>query len=227
MNGINSQNDMFAGLGLAADTRQAGPTSRADELGLGTFLKLMVTQLNNQDPFKPMENGEFLGQIAQFASVSGLDKLNNSFDELSGSITSGQALQAGSLVGREVLAPTDAGYLPAGGSLRGQVTLEQSSPQVVLRVTDRVGQLVREMPLGAVPAGPLNFAWDGLDESGGYAAPGVYQVSVEAVQDDRSEDLFTQVFSRVESVNLGGRNGLMLNLEGLGPIAFNSVQQIY
>ena len=56
-------------------------------------------------PFKPMENGDFLGQIAQFGSVTGLEKLNQNFESLAGSITSGQALQAGGLVGREVLVP--------------------------------------------------------------------------------------------------------------------------
>jgi len=227
MSGINTQEDIFSSLGLSTQNQQTGPTNDASELGLGTFLKLMVTQLNNQDPFKPMENGDFLGQIAQFGSVTGLEKLNNSFETLSSSITSGQALQAGSLVGREILAPIDTGYLMPGGSVRGQVNLDQSSPQVTVRITDQAGQLVREMPMGTSPPGSLNFTWDGMDDFGSYAAPGHYNVQVEAVQNDRTVDLQTKIFSRVESVNLSGSNGLTLNLEGLGPIAFNNVQQIY
>jgi flagellar basal-body rod modification protein FlgD len=227
MSSIGTREDVFASLGLAASNQPQRGTNNANELGLNTFLKLMVTQLNNQDPFKPMENGEFLSQIAQFGSVSGLDRLNQSFESLAASLTSGQALQAGSLVGREILAPVDTGYLMPGGSLRGQVSLEQSSPQVMLRVTDQVGQLVREMPLGSAPPGVLSFSWDGMDDAGSYAPPGRYSVSVEAVQNDRPVDLQTRLFSRVESVNLDGRNGLTLNLEGLGPIAFNNVQQIF
>ena len=218
MSTITAQEDLFASLGLAAQDQQSRGTNKANELGLNTFLKLMVTQLNNQDPFKPMENGEFLSQIAQFGSVTGLEQLNQSFESLAGSITSNQALQAGSLVGRDVL---------PGGSLRGQVDLEQSSPQVTVRITDQVGQLVREIPMGSSPPGALNFAWDGMNESGEFAPPGRYNVQVQALQNDRVVDMQTKIFARVESVNMNGRNGLTLNVEGLGPIAFNNVQQIY
>jgi len=227
MNGITTQDNLFASLGIAASDPQVRGTNKANELGLNTFLKLMVTQLNNQDPFKPMENGDFLGQIAQFGSVTGLDQLNKNFESLATSITSGQALQAGSLVGREILAPIDTGQLVPGGSLRGQVHLDQSSPQVIARVTDQTGQLVRELPLGSAPPGGLNFSWDGMDDAGNYAPPGLYSIRVEAIQNDAAVDLQTQLFSKVESVSLSGSNGLTLNLEGLGPIAFNNVQQIY
>ncbi|MGB5198275.1 MAG: flagellar hook assembly protein FlgD [Sedimenticolaceae bacterium] len=227
MSGIDAQQDLFADLGLARSESPTSGTNKATDLGLNTFLKLMVTQLNNQDPFKPMENGDFLGQIAQFGSVTGLEQLNQSFESLASSLTSGQALQAGSLVGREILAPVDSGYLLPGGSLRGQVNLEQSSPQVTLRVIDSVGQLVREMPLGSAPPGSLDFAWDGMDNLGNFAPPGRYTVRVEALQNDRGVDLQTKLFAKVESVNLNGSNGLTLNLEGLGPMAFNNIQQIY
>jgi flagellar basal-body rod modification protein FlgD len=224
---ITTQDDLFGSLGLATPQNRSTPTNNATDLGLNTFLKLMVTQLNNQDPFKPMENGDFLGQIAQFGSVTGLEQLNQSFESLAGSITSGQALQAGSLVGREVLAPVDTGNLTSGGALRGQVSLDQSSPQVTVRITDQVGQLVREMPMGSAAPGALNFSWDGMTDLGSYAPPGRYSVSVEAIQNDRPVDLQTKLFAEVESVNLSGRDGLTLNLAGLGPIAFNNVQQIY
>jgi len=227
MSTINTQDDLFASLGLAAPQTANTPTNDASDLGLNTFLKLMVTQLNNQDPFKPMENGDFLGQIAQFGSVTGLEKLNQNFESLAGSLTSGQALQAGGLVGREVLAPIEAGYLVPGQSIRGRVQIDESTPQVTVRITDRVGQLVRELPLGSAAPGQLGFSWDGLDELGNYAPPGIYGVNVEAVYGDQTVDLQTQLFSRVESVNLNDRNGLMLNLEGLGPIAFNNVQQVF
>ncbi len=185
MSGINTQEDLFSSLGLSTQNQQSGPTNDATDLGLNTFLKLMVTQLNNQDPFKPMENGDFLGQIAQFGSVTGLEQLNQSFESLAGSLTSGQALQAGSLVGREILAPIDTGYLAPGGSVRGQVSLSQSSPQVTVRITDQVGQLVREIPMGTAPSGNLNFSWDGMDEFGNFAVPGHYNIQVEAIQNDR------------------------------------------
>lgn len=227
MSTISSQDDLFASLGLATPPDTRTPQNDASDLGLDTFLKLMVTQLNNQDPFKPMDNGDFLGQIAQFGSVTGLDKLNQNFESLAASITSGQALQAGGLVGREVLVPIEAGYLVPGEPIRGRVQLEQSTPQATVRVTDGVGQLVRELPLGSAPSGALNFTWDGLDDAGNFAPPGIYNIRVAAVHGDQTVDLQTQLFSRVESVNLSDRNGLTLNLKGLGPVAFNNVKQVF
>ena len=227
MSMITTQDDIFSSLGLASQPSTARATNDASELGLNTFLKLMITQLNNQDPFKPMENGDFLAQIAQFGSVTGLEKLNQNFEQLSASLTSGQALQAGSLVGREVLAPVQTGLLNAGGSIRGQVQLDQSSADVTLRVTDLRGQLIREMPLGSASAGPMNFTWDGMNDNGEYAPPGLYTLRVQAQQSDGPVDLQSHLFSRVESVNISGANGLTLNLEGLGPVAFNNVKQIY
>ena len=226
MSAVTAANDqLFSSLGLS----QAGQEQKdPSELGLNTFLKLMVTQLNNQNPFEPMENGDFLGQIAQFGTVSGLDQLNNAFEGLSGSLVSGQALQAGSLVGREVLAPLETGRLQAGGAIRGEVELPAGSGDLVVRVTDGVGQLVREIDLGGKPAGPVPFTWDGLTDGGDYAPPGLYQVRVQARRDGATEDLQTQLFSRVESVSIGaGGTALSLNLEGLGPIALDDVKQIH
>lgn len=226
MSTIASQQDLFSSLGLSRDPATQKTTNDASELGLNTFLKLMVTQMNNQDPMKPMENGEFLGQIAQFGSVTGLEKLNQQFDNLSSALTSGQALQAGSLVGHRVLVPIDVGRLDAGGTIEGRVGLDESSPEVTLRVYDQVGQLVREMPLGAAEAGPLDFSWDGMTDDGTYATPGLYQVALSAGYGDNSVDLDTHLMADVESVNLGSY-GLTLNLQGLGPVAFNNVKQIF
>ena len=87
--------------GLRLEVPQA---AREGDLGQEDFLHLMLTQLKNQDPFKPMESGEFLGQLAQFGTVQGLAGLQTSFDSLSSSLVSNQALQASSLVGRSALA---------------------------------------------------------------------------------------------------------------------------
>ena len=227
MNDIGTQDDLFSSLGLSRAPENKRGTNDASELGLDTFMKLMVTQLNNQDPFKPMENGDFLGQIAQFGSVTGLDKLNRQIQDLSSSLTSGQALQAGSLVGREVLVPTDMGVRQSGRAVRGQVELAESSADVTLRVYDPFGQLVREMSLGPAEAGNFRFTWDGLSDQGDFMPPGRYRLEVAARQGERNVVQQTELFADVESVSLSGADGLTLNLAGLGPVAFNSVKQIF
>lgn len=228
MSTIDTSNNAYASLGLAAPEAQ-GPTHKdATSLGLDTFFKLMITQLNNQDPSKPVDNGQFLAQIAQFGTVSGLDQLNQQFGTLAGALTSGQALQAGSLVGREVLAPIETGRLTTGGSIRGQVDLDVSARDLVVSVSDQAGQLVKEMHLGAQQAGPVSFTWDGSTDLGGYANPGLYDIRVQAKRGDNAQDLQTQLFAGVDSVSVGANNtDLTLNLQGLGSIPFKQVTQIH
>ena len=116
-----------------------------EELGQTEFLELMTAQLENQDPFKPLENGDFLAQIAQFSTVSGIGDLQKSFDKLSTSLVSNQALQAANLVGHKVLAPTGTVGLTQGGSVKGSIELPAASSQVTINVLDRSGQTIREL----------------------------------------------------------------------------------
>ncbi len=138
MTAINAHDDLLASLGVTPFAEKKAVRDPS-ELGIDAFLELMVTQLKNQDPSAPMDNTQMLTQMSQFASVSGLDKLNESFADLSSSMTSDQALQAGSLIGREVLVPTDTGYLTSGGTVRGQVELAHSA-DVVIRISDATGR---------------------------------------------------------------------------------------
>ena len=98
----------------------------------------MTTQMTHQDPTKPMQNGEFLSQMAQFGTVSGIQDLQQSFKDFAASISSDQALQAASLVGRTVSAPSEQGLLAAGGEIKGTVELPASSPNVNLKILDPV-----------------------------------------------------------------------------------------
>ncbi len=224
---VGATDGLYESLGLRSLEKEV----RADEpeqLGLETFLKLMVTQLNNQDPMKPMENGEFLTQIAQFGSVTGIETLNKTVADLSASLTSGQALQAGYLVGRDVLVPTDAAAMTNSGSVRGRLDIPANTGGVTVRVEDSAGQLVRELDLGPAPAGPVDFKWDGLDEAGEHVDAGYYRVTAEMLAGQGGQSLPVQMYARVDSVSLGANGGgLTLNLEGLGAVAFDSVSQIY
>jgi len=218
--------DIYASLGLGKKEKSDDRSS--NELAQEDFMKLMVTQLTHQDPFKPMENGDFLAQIAQFSSVSGLDKLNESFSALSASLTSNQAMQAGALVGREVEVEMGYGVLPQGGLMSGAVDLPASAGNVIVSIKDANGALVKEVTLGTQPEGRLEFGWDGSMDTGGYAPPGVYSISTEAVMDNENVMLPTLITARVASVSVGSaEEGLTLNLDGLGSVAFNDISQIH
>ena len=195
-------------------------------LGQQDFLKLMTTQLQNQDPFKPMENGDFLSQIAQFSAVEGIGDLNEGFSQLSESLVSNQALQATNLVGRQVLAPTGVAALAEGGTIRGNVELPAASGEVVVNVYDQAGQVVRRLELGAQTSGAVSFQWDGLKNDGTFAEPGAYFVSAEASIDGNYEAVETLLVSEVRSVTLSNSGGLLLDLDGIGALDFKEVRQI-
>lgn len=209
-------------LGLRRDLAE-----RRERLGQEDFLRLMVAQLRNQNPLQPMENGEFLTQIAQFGTVSGVRELNAAFKALSESLYSSQALQAASLVGRRVLVPGGEGYLTDGGGLVFAAELGRSSPQVRAVVRNEAGEVVRVLDLGSRSGGWIEARWDGYTDAGQPAPAGRYRISVEALIDGRAEALETFVEANVDSVTLqrGGR-GLALNLQGLGSVDLAEVRRI-
>ena len=211
-------------LGLSAPVE---PSARGNsELGQEEFLKLLTTQMQNQDPFAPMENGEFMGQIAQFSSVTGIQEMSKSMEALATNLTSNEALQAATLVGRDVLAAGDTGYLPDGGEMTGAVELESSVPGLGISIYDQVGQLVRHVELGAQPGGRAQLSWDGTTDAGGTAPPGLYTIRAEshgAGWEPTAEA--TLISGRVGSVSLG-QEGATLNLDQLGPVRFSNVYEI-
>ena len=216
--------DELQSLGLI---REPAPKKDAGALGQEQCLSLMVAQLRNQDPFKPMESGEFLGQIAQFGTVSGINDLQASFDTFAGSMQSSQVLQGSSLVGRSVLVPVNIGSLQNGAPIKGALDLPSSATDVAVSIYDMSGQLIRRMDLGTHPAGPLPFSWDGTSGAGAPVPEGLYEIRAEAIAADGTLALQTQIEARVDSVTVGGSgDGLVLNLDGLGSFNFNEVTQV-
>ena len=215
----------FDVLGLST-TSSTSRKSNSD-LGQQDFLNLMLTQLKDQDPTKPMDSSAFLGQLAQFSTVSGIGDLQKAFTGFSSSISSNQALQAAGLVGHTVLAPSGSGRLNAGGGIDGAVDLPSSAGQVTVNVYDTNGQLVRQMPLGTQAGGLAGFHWDGRTNDGSNAPPGVYVISAAAQIDGKDQAVDTLVADHVDSVNIGKNgSGLTLNLSGLGSVDFSTVREI-
>ncbi len=226
MNPVDNSNPFAAISGSDITKTQRASGAAANALGQDQFLDLMVAQLKNQDPTKPMDSSQFLGQMAQFGTVSGIQDLQKSFTQMASALQSNQALMASSLVGRSVMVPGGIGVLPLGGALNGSVNLPMSVADLAINVTDGSGQLVRRLVLGGQQAGDVRFSWDGLDDAGTAAAPGRYQVTAEALVDGKNYAADTSVSALVESVSLGGAQGMLLNLTGLGAVSLGDVKQI-
>ena len=218
-------NNIYTQLGLNSPAETT--TRENDELGQTEFLELMTAQLTYQDPLKPMENGDFLGQMAQFGTVSGISELNNTFSSLSESFQSNQALQASTLVGRRVMVPSSNGYLASGESLQGSVDLAQSAGKVTITIENQAGQIVNRQDLGGQQAGLIDFEWNGIDTRGNPLPPGEYRIAAEVRRGNEvsAGQMYTVV--DVESVTLGaGGQDLTLSVSGLGDIDMGQVRKI-
>lgn len=212
--------------GITTSSSSNGAEDRT-ELGQDEFLELMTTQLTNQDPFEPMDNGEFLSQIAQFGTVNGVNELLDSFENLAASLQSSQALQASNLIGRHVLVDSDQGYLPDEGFLYGAAELEGSAENVSVNIYDNTGSLVGQVDLGSQSPGQVQFGWDGTMLDGLKAPAGRYRISIEATNGGSTDSLSPQVLAQVVSLTLGGPGQEMqVELGNLGQVSFDQINQI-
>lgn len=188
------------------------------------FIKLLVTQMKNQDPLNPLDNAQVTSQMAQLSTVTGINKLNDTVSALSTSFLAGQSLQAASLVGHSVMIPGNQITLNNGTAVGG-VSLPQAVDGVVVNIKDASGQIVHSVDLGPQQGGVLPFQWDGKTDSGSTAANGTYTFDVVAAQGGKKVDATALSVAPVASVSLGAQ-GPMLNVVGFGPVALSQVLQI-
>lgn len=212
---------VYSGLGLGAAAGAAVAERKDESLGQADFLRLMTEQLKHQDPLKPMENSAFLGQLAQFSTVQGIQDLNAMVGGFSSTMQADQILRGTTLIGREVLVPAAAMSLGDEGGAGG-VVAAPGPGTVAFQVTDANGQVVRELHVQTAAGGEVAFDWDGNDAQGERLPAGQYGVSASHMDSagGRSE-LSTYVRGRVQSVSVGN-DGLYLDLPGLGtaPISY-------
>jgi flagellar basal-body rod modification protein FlgD len=210
--------------GSGASGAAAGK-SATSALGSEEFLKLMITQLRNQDPFKPMEPTQFLGQLAQFGTVSGIQDMQGSLGTLSDSLRSQQVLGGSTLVGRDVLSNASEVALGETGEIRGAVDIPEGTRTAMLVITDSSGVLVRRMELSS-QSGEQDFTWDGTDDKGERVRPGQYTIEAIADVGGTPEQLVTGIVSRVGSVTIDPNSfKLTLNTQ-MGPVALSSVRRV-
>jgi flagellar basal-body rod modification protein FlgD len=229
MSSINtsSDNGILGALGSSYQLQGTNKTDRT-ELGQEQFLMLMITQFRNQDPLKPQDPSEFLSQLAEVSNVAGIAEMNRSVTNLADSLYAGQALQAASVVGRSVLAPSEDARLEPDGIVKGAVDLPASTQTGFVRVLNGNGSLVREIPLGLQSAGLANFEWDGTNASGQRVAPGDYRFAAgfrNGAEETAADILLAK---RVTSVSLGGDGRRTeITTEDQQTLALSDVRAIY
>jgi len=220
-------NDIDMSLVGNAGLAQQQRSKSNDSLGQEEFLDLMVSQLRNQDPFKPMESGEFLGQLAQFGTVTGISEVQQSLEGLAGAMRGSQTLQAAALVDRDVLVAAREAWLPPEGNVRGSIAAPDGTTDVKLEVFDLHGELVGELPIQSTDNTTADFQWDGSLAEGSRAEPGFYELRATGRMSGEDVALEVLVAGRVESVSTKGSQGsLSLTVTGLGVVDLDRVRGI-
>jgi len=216
--GSNPYDDL--GLGLPQEDKSN------KELGQADFLKLLTTQLQHQDPMEPTDNKEFIAQMAQFSSVDSLQSLDRKFDELSMALTSNQALQASTMVGREVIVPGNVAY-NAGNGIGGRININGAATNIKVDIVDEHGQLVDTVFVGDQSGENASFYWDGTDANGNPLPEGRYSIQAYGNVYGEQQQFNTSVVAFVESVNFNqAGQGVILNLYELGSVNLTEVEEV-
>lgn len=205
------------------------------------FLKLLVAQMQNQDPLNPMDNSQVTSQMAQLSTVTGINKLNDTLDTLMASLSSNQTLEAASMIGHGVLINGDSIQLQKAADYVDETTgetvpgasigimgvdLQSAASNVVVKIYNANGALMKTMSMGSSDAGVIPISWDGSTDTGGTAPAGRYSFSVEAKMNGQSVTANPLSFGEVMSVTKGTDNSVKLNASSLGAISLNDIRQI-
>ena len=184
------------------------------------FLKLLVAQLNNQDPMNPMDNAQMTSQMAQINTVTGIQQLNDSIQSMAGQFSAMQVLQGATMIGREVL--TEGNKLSvASGVGKAAYQLSGSADAVTVRVMSPGGQLLDTLNLGAMTAGRHDIEWNASK----YNGTGAPTFSVVATQGKATVAATPLGRNTVESVSAEGGT-LNLSFKGGGSAKYDTVKAI-
>lgn len=206
----------------------ASATTRNMANAQDRFLKLLVTQMQNQDPLNPMDNAEVTSQMAQISTVTGIENLNTSMSSLNSVLQAAKTMQATSMIGRDVFVPGKSMTLSTDGTSRqaiGGFNLGRDADSVTVEILDAGGAVMQTKVYNDVDAGINHFAWDGQRDSGGAAPDGQYTFRVTAKRGNQDVEVTQLAIGRVNSVSLSNGNAT-LNVAGLGAISLDAIQQV-
>ena len=189
------------------------------------FLKLLVTQLNNQDPLNPLDNAELTSQLAQLSTVSGIEQLNAALQSLINQSSAGQILQAASLIGRTVLVPGNTVQVAQGAAASFGLDIPSPADSVKIAIADAGGRTVRTLDMTAQGAGLKTVSWDGRDDSGAKVSDGAYRISAVAAYGDKTMDLDALTYAQVVSV-AQNTDGISLDVGHAGSADLRAVKLV-
>lgn len=184
-------------------TAAAAAMKKSTGLNQDDFLKLFIAQLQNQDPLKPQDPTEFLGQLAQLTQVEQAYNANTALQNLLTAQNNSMTMTSVSLIGKTVKASGNSADFDGAAPATLQFNLAVPTTSATVTIADAAGRIVRTAPLGAQAAGDASFAWDGRDSSGTLLPAGAYSFSVSGTSADGSAvTATTYTTGRIDGVNL-------------------------
>ncbi len=221
---MSTIDQLFPASSIAGNTPAVHAAKKT--LGQEDFMKLLVAQMNNQDPSNPADNGAFMAQMAQLSMVDGVTKLNTSFDSVAGSLAGTQAMQAANMVGHQVLTDSNVATLEEGKAVEGQLAVPELAAGLNIQVRDAAGSLIKTIPSADFKPGLVGFAWDGKNERGEVQAPGEYAINATALVNGHQQAVALQLYNTVQSVTTTpGTNAIELQLSGHQSVKFSQISQ--
>lgn len=207
----------------AASSSKSGPSA----LGQQDFMTLMLAQLQNQNPLDPMENTEFLAQLAQFNTVGGIDKVNSTLASLGTQMQTFRVATATNLLGHQVLVPGNIARPDATGSIEGVADLPEAATAVTVTFSHATsGEILNTRVYGAQPAGLMGFDWTAMPRELTEARTPV-RISVSATTATGTKDVGASVFAKVLSARSGATGAdLTLNIEDFGAMDSAEVSSV-
>ena len=200
------------------------PASK-DNLGQEDFLKLMTTQLQNQDPFAPMENAEFIGQMAQFSTVTGIAEMGEALKSISSQLNEFRVATASNMLGTSVMIPGNYARIDSEQTIHGMIDLPKASARTEVRFTDATGNILHSKELGAQASGLVGFSWEDIPAE---LADKNELIRIEAFADfgNGVESLTPSVFAEVLAASTGDETkGVVLDVRDYGEILASDIQK--
>jgi flagellar basal-body rod modification protein FlgD len=187
---------------VASVTRDADVQEAVSALGSDVFLRLLVTQLQSQDPTNPTQNEDFVAQLAQFTTLEQTTNTNELLEQLIGQDTQRTQFDLINLVGRTVVSEGDTVSLGNADQPTLAYALSGTASRVTIEVLGENGKILRSIPSGAPgTAGAHQVQWDGNDQDGDRLPEGVYQFRVRA-EDPNQKPVPNFTFAREQVTNI-------------------------
>jgi flagellar basal-body rod modification protein FlgD len=223
---MNISSLVSAGLNtLAAATPAASSSGNAlsmTSLSADDFLKLLLIELKNQDPTKPMDSTSMLQQFSTLTQVQQTQQANNYLQSLLQSTLSQNNIQSVGYIGKKISYTTDRISVAGGKAAASKFTLAADASKVSVTITDANGTAVKTSDLGNMSAGSYSFQWDGTNGSGAKVADGTYKVSFSA-KDSTGKNISVSTEGTASVTGIVFRNGASYLVTDAGEIPFLSV----